>query len=136
MGAMKRDDKCSLMFHVKERDLSTTRSSAIIIARMLISTRKPRHDLDRHAIQLRDVAMRIVAMYGSSYSDGCIIIEHRAACGDRPNGLDIWLRDDRSTKVLNIIWHGDEAMVVSYRSGPWERALALAASASVIRAVV
>jgi hypothetical protein len=98
---------------------------------MLISTRRPRHDFDRHAIHLRDVAMRVVSMHGPSYSDGCIVVEHRAASGDRPNGLDIWLCDDRSTKVLNIIWHGDESMVVSYRSGAWERALAKAAAALI-----
>jgi hypothetical protein len=76
--------------------------------------------------------MGIVSMHGSSYSDACIIIEHRAACGDRPNGLDVWLRNDRSTKVLNIIWHCDEAMVVSYRSGSWEKALHRAASLTTI----
>jgi hypothetical protein len=59
------------------------------------------------------------------------VIEYRAQHGDQPNGLDIWLRDDRSTKVLNVIWHGDDAMVVAYRSGPWEKALYRAAAAGV-----
>jgi hypothetical protein len=97
---------------------------------MLISTRKPRHDFDRHAIQLRDVAMRIVSAHRPSYRDACIVIEHRAACGDRPYGLDIWLRDDRTTKVLNVIWSDEDAVVISYRSGAWERALARAAAAN------
>src|SRR5947199_2175666 len=43
-------------------------------------------------------------------------------------GIDIWRRGDFGIKVSSVIWHGDAAMVVSYRSGPWERALHRAAA--------
>src|SRR5215212_12236638 len=82
---------------------------------------KPKHD--RHAIRLRDVALAIVRANGPSYRGDVLLIEYRPQRGDRPHGLDIWRRDDRSTKVLSVIWSDDDAMVVSYRSGPWERAL-------------
>lgn len=74
--------------------------------------------------------MMIVSAHRPSYRDGCIIIEYRAQVGDQPHGLDIWLRDDRTTKMLNVIWSDEDAVVNSYRSGAWERALARAAAAN------
>jgi hypothetical protein len=87
---------------------------------------------ERRAIYLRDLAMRIVQVHGPSYRDRCIAIEYRAQHGDRPHGLDVWLCDDRSTKMLNVIWSDAEAVVIiSYQSGPWERALARVAATAL-----
>jgi hypothetical protein len=44
--------------------------AAVYIAMMLISTKRPRQGWDRHAMHLREVAMRVVSMYGPSYRDG------------------------------------------------------------------
>src|SRR5215212_12081218 len=74
---------------------------------------KPKHD--RHAIRLRDVALAIVRANGPSYRDDVLLIEYRPQRGDRPHGLDIWRRDDRSTKVLSVIWSDDGG-----RRGPRE----------------
>jgi hypothetical protein len=83
---------------------------------------------DRHALALRDVAMHIVRAQGPSYRDAYIVLEYRAEVDNRPHGIDIWRRGDFDMKVLSVIWHGDAAMVVSYRSGTWERALHRAAA--------
>ncbi len=88
-------------------------------------------------MHLRDLAMQVMHAHQTlSFADDFLVIEFRPRVGDRPSGLDIWLRDDRTTKVLNVIWSDADTVVISYRSGPWERALARVASASVIRAVV
>ncbi|MFZ2159331.1 MAG: hypothetical protein WAV72_24860 [Bradyrhizobium sp.] len=85
--------------------------------------------VDRHAKALRDLAMMIVAAHGPHYRDDHLVIEYRARSGDAPHGLDVWRRDDRTTKVLCMVWSDDaDAFVVSYRSGPWERALHRAAA--------
>jgi hypothetical protein len=77
---------------------------------------------------LRDAAMMIVSMHGPSYRDDFLVIEYRAQRGDAPHGLDIWQRDDRSTKMLSMFWSDADTVVISYRSGPWERALCRAAA--------
>ncbi|MGB6398376.1 MAG: hypothetical protein WBF73_22225, partial [Bradyrhizobium sp.] len=100
-------------------------------AMMLISTHRgrPSRDRDAHAIRLRDLAMQVMHAHQTlSYRDDFLVIEFRPRVGDRPSGLDIWMRDDRSTKVLNVIWSDADAVVISYRSGPWERVLARAAA--------
>jgi hypothetical protein len=98
-------------------------------ATMLISTRRPRKDFDRHAMHLRDVAIQIVTAHQTlSYADDFICIEYRPRVGDRPSGLDIWLQHDLDRKVLAMIWSDIDTVVISYRSGAWERALARAAA--------
>lgn len=97
----------------------------------MLMTRRPRQDQDRAAIRLRDLAMMVVGAHRQSYCDDFILIDYRPQVGDRPHGLDIWQRDDRATKMLCVVWSGDDAMVVSFRSGPWEKALARAAAASL-----
>jgi hypothetical protein len=98
---------------------------------MLISTRRPRKDFDRHALHLRDVAMQIVTAHQTlSYRDAFLCIEFRPRVADRPNGLDIWLCDDRSSKVLAVVWNDADTVVTVYRSGPWERGLHRAAAAA------
>jgi hypothetical protein len=81
-------------------------------------------------MHLRDLAMMIVSAHGPSYRDNFLVIEYRAARGDQPHGLDVWQKDDRTTKVLCMFWSDADAVVISYRSGPWERALARAAAAA------
>jgi hypothetical protein len=88
---------------------------------------------ERHATTLRDLAMMVVAAHGASYLDDHLVIEYRARHGEQPHGIDIWIRDDRTTKVLCVVWSGDDAMVVSFRSGPWERALRRAAAGASVR---
>jgi hypothetical protein len=83
---------------------------------------------ERHAFTLRDLAMMIVAAHGPSYRDDHLVIEYRARRVAAPHGLDIWQRDDRTTKTLCMVWSDDDAVVVSYRSGPWEKALHRAAA--------
>lgn len=65
-----------------------------------------------------------------SYADDFLIIEYRPRVGDRPSGLDVWLRNNLDRKVLAVIWSERDAVVISYRSGPWEHALARAAAAA------
>jgi hypothetical protein len=101
-------------------------------ATMLISTRRPRKDFDRHAMHLRDVAMQIVTAHQTlSFADDFLVIEFRPRVGDRPSGLDIWLRHDLDRKVLAMIWGDADTVVISYRSGTWERALHRAAAAAM-----
>src|SRR5260370_39525411 len=95
---------------------------------MLIQTRRPRQGWDRHAIKLRDVAMRIVSAHRPSYRDDFLVIEYRAQVGDQPHGLDVWQLEDRGMKMLCMFWSDADAVVISYRSGPWERALYRAAA--------
>lgn len=82
---------------------------------------------ERHAITLRDLAMMIVRECGPSYRDDFLVIEYRAQQGEQPHGLDVWQRDDRTTKMLCMVWSDADIMVVSYRGGPWEKALTRAA---------
>jgi len=87
---------------------------------------------EQRALELRDLAVTVArASTGSSYVDDQLIIKFSAAIEDRPNGLDIWRADDRTMKVLCVIWRGDDAVVVVYRGGPWERWLRRAAAAAV-----
>jgi hypothetical protein len=85
---------------------------------------------EQRALELRDLAVHLArASTGSSYLGDGLIIEYRAAIEDRPHGVDVWRADDRTMKVLNVIWRGDDAVVVVYRGGPWERWLRRAAAA-------
>ena len=83
--------------------------------------------VEKRALAMRYLAVIVANARGASYRDDHLRIEYRAASEDRPHGVDIWRSDDRTTKVLNVIWRGDDAVVVSYRGGPWERALKRAA---------
>jgi hypothetical protein len=91
--------------------------------------RRPSPNRDTHAIKLRDVAMQVMHAHQTlSYRDDFLVIEFRPQVGDRPCGLDVWQRDDRSTKTLCIIWSDTDSVVISYRSGAWEQALHRAAA--------
>jgi hypothetical protein len=78
---------------------------------------------------LRDIAMQVMQAHQTmSYADDFIIIEYRPRAGDRPSGLDVWLRNDLDRKVLAVIWNDNDAVVIGYRSGAWEQALHRAAA--------
>jgi hypothetical protein len=108
-------------------DLDAARERSYI-AMMLISTRRPIRDRDGHAIRLRDLAMQVMHAHQTlSFADDFLVIEFRPRVGDRPSGLDIWLQHDLDHKVLAMIWGDADTIVISYRSGPWDRALHAAA---------
>jgi hypothetical protein len=129
--------------------------NGIYIARMLVSTRRPRRDWDRRALALRDLALIVVTTKGEpvetrdglhlvSYADERIrIAYHPKEIGSElPNGIDVWrnwISDTdgaKATKVLSIVWDDKDAVVVAYYGGLcWETALRRAATAaSVARA--
>jgi hypothetical protein len=41
-----------------------------------------------------------------------------------PYGMDVWRVMGDAAKVLNVVWSDHDAIVVSYRGGPWEEYLA------------
>jgi hypothetical protein len=58
---------------------------------------------------LRDIAMQVMQAHQTmSYADDFIIIEYRPRAGDRPSGLDVWLRNDLDRKVLAVIWNDND----------------------------
>jgi hypothetical protein len=67
---------------------------------------------DRHALKLRDLALRLVSAQRPSYRDEFLIIEYRPQVDDLPNGLDIWQRDDIGRKMLSMFWTGDRRRFV------------------------
>jgi hypothetical protein len=78
---------------------------------------------------LRDAALQVMHAHQTlSFADAFLCIEFRPRVGDRPSGLDIWLCDDRSSKLLAVIWSDEDAVVTVYRSGSWEKALHRAAA--------
>ena len=78
---------------------------------MRAAIRDAKTQQEKQALAARDMALTL----GDNYSDDRMRIEYRPG---PPHELAIWWTD---FKVLNVIWHDDERVViVSYRGGPWE----------------